>query len=303
VAFWAGFIIIIIPEGSYIVRYPAEFLSRMNADGTFSSGWLAAQVLSTGKSTAQILMERVIHAFLSLIYYPAIDFYGSPIPMMSLISSVLLLMGLVYALIKTRSLKFLLLNGYFWGATIAVGVFAIPPSADSYRMLVALPAALIMAAIGLDQLLHLLGISWQRRPQRYLSVASVVLVSLLVFNIWTYYFDFIGQCRFGGGSETRFASYLGSFVHSVKSEGDIYLLSDNAFRYGTHGSVDFLTQRRPIINYDDPMTSLNPVSGELLIASPKRIDELRAWAREHPGGVSHFQYDCKNPMLMSYQLP
>jgi 4-amino-4-deoxy-L-arabinose transferase-like glycosyltransferase len=303
VVFWAGFLILIIPEGSYIIRNPAEFLSRMNTDSAFSSGWLANQVLSTGKTTAQILLERVIHAFFSLIHYPTIDFYGSPIPMMSLISSILMILGLVYALIKTRSLKFLLLNGYFWGATIAIGIIATPPSADSYRMLVALPAAIIMAAFGLDQMLTLLGMSWHRQPHRYLSIASFTLVSLLVFNIWTYYFDFLGQCRFGGGSGTRFAAYLGLYVQSVKSEGDIYLLSDNDFRYGTHGSVDFLTQRRPIINYPDPMDTLNPVSGETIIASPSRIQELRAWAYDHPGGVLHFQYDCKKPMLLTYQIP
>lgn len=75
---------------------------------------MAQKILTTGKSSAQILFERVIHAFLSLIYYPTIDFYGSPTPMMSLVSGILFPLGLTYALVKTGSPRFLLLNGYFW---------------------------------------------------------------------------------------------------------------------------------------------------------------------------------------------
>jgi hypothetical protein len=302
-AFWGGFLITNIPGASYMLRHPAEFLSRMNAEGTFNSGWLANEILFTGKSTAQILAERVIHAFLSLIYYPALDFYGSLTPMLSLISGSLFLLGLAYALVKTRSPKFLLLNGYFWGATVAIGIFAIPPSADSYRMLVALPPALIMAAIALEEALDKLGISWQQKPYRHAFLVSIVLFSLLVFNIYTYYFDFLGQCRFGGDRQTRFASYLGNYVRGIQSESDIYLLSDNIFRYGSHDSVNFLTKSRPIINFPDPINTLSLVSGETIIASPPRIEELRAWARENPGGKLHYEYDCDNPILLSYEMP
>jgi hypothetical protein len=301
--FWSALLFTFIPEGVYLLRHPGEFLNRMNADGTFNSGWLTNEILTTGKSSFQILAERVIHAFLSLIYYPAIDFYGSSMPMLSLISSTLFIIGMVYAIINTRSNKFLLLNGYFWGATVLVGVFAVPPSADSYRMLVALPPALIMAAMGLDQILIKFGIGWRERPIQYLSTVTVVIVSLMAVNMWTYYFDFIGQCRFGGDRQTRFASYLGSYVRTVETESEVYLLSNDVFRYGSHASVDFLAQQRKITNLPEPISTLSFVSGEVVIANPDRIDELRAWVREHPGGEIHFQNDCNSPMLMAYQIP
>jgi len=301
--FWGGFLFMFIPEGFYMFRNPAEFLSRMNAEGTFNSGWLTNEIILTGKSTAQILFERVIHAFLSLIYYPAIDFYGSPVPMLGLFSAGLFLIGLAYALVQTRSLKFLLLNGYFWGATVAIAVFAIPPSADTYRMLVALPPAVIMVALALEQVLEKVGITWQQKPYRYAFLVAIVLGSLLVNNLWVYYFDFLGKCRYGGDPQTRFASFLGSYVREIDSEADIYLLSNDTFRYGSHDSVNFLTGNRPIINIDQPVTTLTPVSGETIIAPGDRIEELRAWAREHPGGHLHFQYDCEKPILLAYQIP
>lgn len=302
-AFWGGFIVTFIPEGTYMVLHPSELFNRINENGTVNSGWLANEINLTGKPTFQILAERVVHAFLSLIYYPAVDFYGSPTPMLSLVSGLLFLLGLGYLLVKARSLKFLLLNGYFWGMTAAVGLFAIPPSADSYRMLIALPAAVLIASLGLDQILNKLGVGWQHKPYRYLALVSVLLLNLFIFNTWTYYYDFLGRCRFGGDTQTRFASYLGNYVRTVQSEGDIYLLSDDTFSYGTHASVDFLTQKRPLINVADPISTQQFVTGETIIASPRRIDELRAWTREHPGGQLHFEYDCQQPILLAYPIP
>jgi hypothetical protein len=301
--FWGGFFCAFIPEATYMLRQPTELLNRINENGTFNSGWMAQEILLTGKSTWQILFERIIHAFLSLIYYPAVEFYGSPAPVLSFVSAVLFLLGLGYILVRARSFKLLLVNGYFWGITIAVGLFAIPPSADSYRMLMVLPAALLIAAIGLDQILIRLGLSWENKPFNYGAITTLLLASLLVFNLWIYFFDFLGQCRYGGDTQTRFASYLGSYVRTVSSESDVYLLSDAVFRYGSHASVDFLTQNRPIINLPNPVDSLTFVSGETIIAGPSRIDELRTWVRAHPGGQVHFQNDCQRPMLLAYQIP
>lgn len=301
--FWGGFVVAVIPQASYMLRRPEEFLSRLNADGTFNSGWLANEIASTGKSVIQILLERVSHAFLSLIYYPAIDFYGSPVPVLSFVAAVLFVLGLAYALLHVHSLSGLLLNGYFWGMTVAVGIFAIPPSADSYRMIIALPAAMILAAFGLDQLLATLGLGWTQDRFRYGAITALTLTGLAVFNIWTYFFDFIGQCRYGGDPQTRFASYLGTTVRELDSEGAVYLLSDGTFFYGSHASVDFLSQGRAIMNVADPLTGQDVISGETVIASPGRVEELLSWARGRPGGQLHYQRDCGSVILLAYQVP
>jgi 4-amino-4-deoxy-L-arabinose transferase-like glycosyltransferase len=302
-AFWAGFLILAIPAVVYVLRQPTEFLNRLTANGTFQTGWLASTVASTGKSAFQVLAERVVHAFMALIYYPAFDFYGSPYPMLSLVSAMLFLIGLGIALTRVASPHYLLLNGYFWGFTVAIGVFAIPPSADSYRMLMALPAALILAAIGLDQILTLFGIGWSASRTGYALSVGTVLGWLVVFNLWAYYGDFAGRCRFGNDLAGRFASYLGSYVHTISSESSVYLLSDQFLSYGTHASTDFLSHGRSITNFPGAASELDAVSGETVIAVPARIDELEAWARAHPGGNLRYQYDCRSPILLAYQVP
>ncbi len=302
-AFWGGFAIMILPELFYVIRNPNDFFDRLAQNGTFQTGWLAQTMASTGQGSVQVLAGRIIHAFLSLIYYPAIDFYGSSIPMLTLFLAVFFLIGIGIALLRVNKPGMLLLNGYFWAATLAVGIFSIPPSADSYRMLIALPPAMILAAIAIDEFLVLIGAGWERARSAYVFITTCLLLSLTVFNIWVYYGDFVGQCRYGGDLPGRFASYLGSFAKTVDTGSQIYLLSDGTYFYGSHASSDYLSGSRIISNYPNPIDSLQGVTGDTVIASPDRIVELETWVHAHPGGQTNFVYDCKTLILLSYHLP
>jgi hypothetical protein len=256
-----------------------------------------------GQSAPQVLASRVVHALLSLNHYLALDFYGARISILDVITATLFILGLGYALWRTRDAHYLLLNGYFWALTLAVGIFSIPPSADSYRMLVALPAVMLLAAIGLDQLLEILRLN---EPARQLARSAVLLFAMLAIlslNFRAYFLDFAQRCRYGGDSPTRFASYLGNYLRSLDRETTLYLLRDDTFIYGTHTSVDFLSRNFPVSNVSEPVDSLSIESKTTLIAVPSRIGELEAWAVQHPGGHLHRESDCDTPMLLAYQLP
>jgi hypothetical protein len=301
--YWGGLAVMLLPEAVFAAMNSHEFFNRLNVDGTFQSGWLAAQMAATGQSAAQILGDRVVHAFFSLIAYPAIDFYGSPISVLSLFSGVLFLIGLGISLWKTRSEGYLLLNGYFWIGPLAIGLFSIPISADSYRVLMILPAAMLMAAIGLDAIFESVGIGWNRRRLAYTASAAFLMINLFIFNQWTYFVDFAEKCRYGGDIQTRFASYMGTFLTTVEPGANIFLLSNEVFRYGTHPSTDFLSGGKPVTNVPDSIDSASPVTGDVLIANPDRVQELLAWIHDHPGGKLEPYYDCKTLLLLAYHVP
>jgi uncharacterized membrane protein len=302
--FWGGFAVVLLPELAYILAHPDIFFNRMNANGIVQSGWLAQTMTNTGQSAVEVLVGRVIHAFLSLIYYPSFDFYGSQVPMLSMISAVLFMIGLAVALLQMRSPQMLLLNGYFWAGTLSVGLFAIPPSADTYRMLIVLPAAFLLAAIGLDHGLKSLGVGWPQTRKVYTTITALLLFSLLIFNVWAYYFQFAGRCQYGtDDTPTRFASFLGNYTRTLNKENKTYLLRDDTYFYGSHDSVNFLSNRHIIINVPESADTLQREPDETIIAGPNRIAELRTWADSHPGGELHYEYDCDQTILLAYQFP
>jgi 4-amino-4-deoxy-L-arabinose transferase-like glycosyltransferase len=301
--FWGGLALMLLPEAVYAASHPADFFERLNLEGTITSGWLPLQMQATGQTAVEILFERVTHVFLSLIYYPAIDYYGSLIPVLSLFTGVFFLIGLGISLWRTRSINHLLLNGYFWVGPLAIGIFSIPASADSYRVLMILPAAILLAAIGLDTVLNSIGADFGRNRATYAGVAAFILISLFAFNQWTYFVDFAGKCRYGGDRQTRFASYLGRYLVTLQPAETVYLLSDDVFSFGTHPSTNFLSGGRPVTNLPDTIDSAQPVTGEILIASPDRIPELLAWIHEHPGGKLDTFYDCQTLFLLAYHMP
>jgi Dolichyl-phosphate-mannose-protein mannosyltransferase len=300
--FWLSFIIISAPQFTFIARHPDEFVARLNQGGTFQGTWLAEMTAQTGAGPIQILFERVVHTFLSLDHYPAIDFYGANIPMLSVITATLFALGLIYSLWRTRDYRYLLLNGWFWSMTVAIGLFTLPPSADPYRMLVAVPAAIVMAAIGLDLILKALSAPASQPHRVQIGLAVVILLSVALYDMRAYYVDFLQQCRYGGDTATRFASYLGTYLATLDRETTVYLLSDEGQRYGTHMSVDYLSKSLPVINVDGPVTEIQPGINTAIIAIAPRADELRQWTRDYPGGKLRQEFDCGKLMLTGYWL-
>lgn len=301
--FWLSFIVISAPQFTFIVRHPDEFVARLNQGGTFQGTWLAEMTAQTGAGPVQILFERVLHAFLSLNHYPAIDFYAAYIPMLSVITATLFALGLFYSLWRTRDYRYLLLNGWFGSMTVAIGLFTLPPSADPYRMLVAVPAAIVMAAIGLDLILKALSAPASQPQRVQLGLAVVFLLSVTLYDMRAYYVDFLGQCRYGGDTNTRFASYLGTYLSTLDRETAVYLLSDPELRYGTHMSVDYLSKSLPVTNVDGAMAEIQPEANTAIVAIPARADELRQWTRDFPGGKLHQEFDCGKLILTAYWLP
>jgi hypothetical protein len=153
-----------------------------------------------------------------------------------------------------------------------------------------------MTALGLDQT-GVLGLSWKTSVMFMRFLRSVVSLAVLISG----HNSTAGQCRFGDSLVSRFASYMGSYVKTISNEDSVYLLSNSQYFYGSHASTDFLTQVRPIINFSESVDTLNPVSGETIIATD-RIPEL-AFGPAPTWGELHYEYDCKTTILLAYLVP
>ena len=135
-------------------------------------------------------------------------------------------------------------------------------------MLIVLPAALLVSAVAVDETLEMIGAGWSRARSVYMFVTSGLLIGLVMINLWAYYGDFVGQCRYGGDLAGRFAAYLGDYAQSAQQGSQVYLLSDDVFLYGTHASATFLSGGRTITNVPEPIEGWPGVAGDTVSASP-----------------------------------
>jgi hypothetical protein len=161
----------------------------------------------------------------------------------------------------------------------------------------------LMAAIGFEAIMNVIGQTWESKRTTYVLATVLILLSLLVTNLWTYFGEFVGRCLYADNTAGRFASYMGGYAATVRPENSIFLLSNDIYKYGTHPSTDFLSGKHPITNVPDPVDTFTIKPSESIIASPDLIDELETWAAAHPGGLLKYTYDCSKVILVTYQIP
>jgi hypothetical protein len=67
--------------------------------------------------------------------------------------------------------------------------------------------------------------------------------------------------------------------------------------------VDFLSGGLEVQNFPNHVEQLRIAPGLVVIATPPRINELREWIEDNPGGTAVLEFDCTDPILMGYRLP
>lgn len=308
--------VIITPMIIWASVFPAEFFARMTVDGTVASGWLSREADLTGKPQIVLLAELLLAALGTFTHLPFIDFYGVGVPTLDPLSATLGVIGVVIALWRTWDRKIVVLNGWFWAGVVALGPTTVPPSTYHYRLLVALPAALILCALAVDVLLtyvmHLLDRlqrpAWSAGPGTRALVAVGTLLLIAALNVRIYYGSFLGNCRYES-IQTRQAGMLGNYLSGLATSPTVYILpSADSFRAGPYLSLDFLSNRIPITNLDEPLTRgrppelEHPLSGDLLVAvAPERsaeLDQLRQW---FPSGRWTARFDCGREALYLFE--
>ena len=314
--FAVALVVIISPMVIWGVLFPAEFSSRMAVDGTFTSGWLETEAALTGKHQALVLGELFLAALGTFTQRPFIDFYGVGVPTLDKLTGIFWTFGLALALWQTFNRRVIVLNGWFWGGVVALGVTTVPPSTYHYRLLVVLPAAMIMAAHACDTLLRrverereqsLPNLSAAQLGSLQKGLAVVALAFIAYSNLTTYFGVFAGACKYET-IETRQAGLLGRYLHGLPRETDVFVLpQEHGFRAGPFRSVDFLSGRMELTNIDEPLGAELPAAlkgagedGLLVVAVPGRADELELVEAWYPGGQRMALLDCGSEALWVY---
>ncbi len=301
--FFGSILILAFPALLWSFYHADSFAARWAKEGSIQSGWLTNEVLTTGQPFFLILWQRFSHACLSIFVLPFQDFYWAPAPVLDLITGALFVVGTFLALRRTRDPRILLLNGWFWSGVVAIGLFAIPAAADSYRLLMVLPAMCILAALGWAHITSLAE-RLAKADWRMVMSSSVILIMLVAaLNLKIYYIDFGRSCLYGGTNvSTRTASLLGDYLRNQPAFDQAYLLGDNIFYYGIHPSLDYLSGSLPVTNLPQPFVGPGAHGSTLFIIVPSREYELATVRQFAPDGTSTRVTDCGRLMFLAYRV-
>jgi 4-amino-4-deoxy-L-arabinose transferase-like glycosyltransferase len=183
-------VITIAPMVYFFTTHPDIFITRIGQEGILFNGWLARHAQETGQSVLAILVDQFSKSVLVFIGRGAYGmFYNSPQPYLTILASILFLLGMVYAFTKLRHYPNVILLGWFWAVILLGGMLTLNPPSNT-RMVMTGPAVALFVAIGLWQLTEVL---------THLNLAarwrSVLLAAMVLFFSWENGSFYFGEYR------------------------------------------------------------------------------------------------------------
>jgi len=309
IAFMGAFLLIGLPMFLWAVERPSDFMARINQIGIFQSGWIEQVSLSSGQPKWVILLDQLRHALLLFQVYPATSFYRAHIPMLDYFTAISFTLGMVYAIRYVIDPRMLLLHAWFWSAVIGGNVLLLSPGDAVHRVLILLPAAFILAAIGFDKVMSVAErLSIPRTKLLVSGFALVYVVTIGVVNVRYYFAEFSTSCRLED-LRTRQSSIMGQYIRSLPPGANIYLFNAPGLVYGIHRSVDFLSGRRPVDNVEQPVpdtrtrTPVDPRYGAAFVFPAERVAESVPIREAYPQGQWVELADCGKPVLWVLRVP
>jgi 4-amino-4-deoxy-L-arabinose transferase-like glycosyltransferase len=224
-AFAGGALISAVPQAAYFARHPDIFMGRFGQEGIFFNGWLASQVATTGRSMADILLSQFTRTTLVFIASAAPgNFFNSPEPYLTVIGSVLFLLGMAYAFAHLLEPRYFILLIWFWTVILFGGILTLNPPANT-RLLMTTPAVALLLSVGAYQILEYLQKFSLIRPRLFTPVLTVLALVLMFQNVSYYMFTYRTQMLFQDANG-EFAMEAGEMASSLGREYSVYVLGE-----------------------------------------------------------------------------
>lgn len=304
--FVGALLVISAPMMRWAIDHTDEFMARANQLGVIQSGWLSNEAAATGKSQLSIFLDLFRQAFLSLNYYPSYAFHFSKLPVLDFVTGAVFILGLAYSLYHVRDRRHLLLNGWFWSGVLVAGAMVVIPNKSAYRIMIVLPAVSLFIAVAWDKLMEF---GSRALPENRIVriVPTALFIALFsVLNLKAYFVDYAPACDYEG-TNTRLASYIGSYIGDLGQDYEPYLLTAPREIYGVYRSIDFLSGNIRLNDIKEPLagppTFIDTNRQAVFFFTPQRESEL-GYVRDYfPGGKVDRIFDCEELMMIVYVSP
>lgn len=282
-----GWLVVVLPLLGWYVQHPSALTERYNAVSIFASGWLSREVVITGKTASQLMLQQVWRSVSAFHLRPDPTFWYYPQrPLLDTITGVLMLVGLVACFWQLRWPSKALTLLWFWSTLVMAWVLTEnPPS--SQRGLLLMPAVAFLGAWGFESLWSLRN-RWQ--PLRTLLI--VALLCVLPLNL-VFYFGLYTPRRSYGNPTAEIATRVSHYTlahpqpvcadaQGTQCTGMIYFLGPPRL-YWEFGTMAFLLRAFPGQDVaEGALPTVTTPARFILIEG--RIDEIGTLMQTYPGG-------------------
>jgi 4-amino-4-deoxy-L-arabinose transferase-like glycosyltransferase len=301
-----AFLVAAGPMLGFALARPADWNARVNQVGILQSGWLAREPGLTGKSTFQILAEQFLRAAGAFHVFPdRTVWYGAERPLLDFLAGIFALLGMVWTVVHWRDRRYFLVAIWFWSVIVAGGMLTeSPPS--SQRLTMAIPAVVLLVAIGLEQTVRLARrvLAFHRRWAD-LALGLLVLV-LAVSNVHYYFADFTPSRRYGGANGET-ATMIGAYLQGLNGGTHAYFFGAPRI-YWSFGTMTFLAP--DVVGQDvvEPLSAPPDFVEEgqpaVFVFLPERAAEL-AWVQQAfpDGRLREFRDSGGQLRFIAYEAP
>ncbi|HEX5809765.1 MAG TPA: glycosyltransferase family 39 protein [Anaerolineales bacterium] len=304
-AFAIAVVISVAPLALFFARHPDIFIGRLGQEGILFNGWLAQQATLTGKSVWEILYNQFTRTVMVFIASPAPgNFFNSPQPYLTLLGSILFVLGMGYSLAYFLEPRYFTLLVWFWAVILFGGILTLNPPANT-RMLMTAPVVALLMALGASKILEYLQ-RFRILPGRLVIPVLVVIVLSITYQNAKFYMVDYRKGAYFADANGEYAMELGLMAKQRGADLDIFVLGAPRIFSG-FPTLAFLAPENPRSDLaaENIETLELPAGREVgFFAIPENRPQLEQIAQKFPGGESGLVYrrTVPNEVLFEYYI-
>lgn len=298
--------IVALPLLAYFRTHLNDMMAPWTRKAIFPTGWVDAQVKSTGKSVLSILFDQFLKAVLAFNYTTDPTFFYRPgIPLLQFVPSILFIFGMTYTIRRWREREHFLLIIWFLSAIIFGGMLLEnPPS--SHRIILAIPPVLICVALGMVKLSSYIQEALHRSHSLAVTL-SLVLVFLASAQSIHFYFIRYTPAHTFAGFNTEVGDHMGRYLRTLGPSTQYYFFGPPRIYYNSP-PIPFLAHGVKGVDIEPGSTrpiqdAVNPQLDAVFIFLPERRPELDAVRRVFPAGaLREFRNERGQELFIAYEV-
>jgi 4-amino-4-deoxy-L-arabinose transferase-like glycosyltransferase len=298
-------LVVALPQILHYRAAPGVFMDRAQTMGIVQNGWLAREAAARSSGIYEILVEQWWQAALAFNYtLDKSSAYNPDIPLLGFWPALFFVAGLVLAVARLRQLRYAMLLIWLLVTVIFAGALLESPP-NSYRLLVAAPAVILLAAVAFVWLLRHLGAYAQIRREHLLPLLFI-LAFLATMGDPLFYFGRYRQEHRFGDTHTEIGYEVSRYLNALQGEWTVYFHGP-PYMYADFPTINFLAPAyRPgvnLFNVEADETPAAAAGSRLFLYVPQRSQEAQQVQLDLPGGqLVVLRGRHADPLFYAYEI-